>query len=89
MSDTTFTLGLFVVIAVLVGVWLSKRGDNTRTVITGPSKMDIDEQRERFLAMTVAELKKYIASKGRTGRLPSRKAEIVEVALQLWRAQPW
>lgn len=89
MSDTTFTLGLFVVIAVLVGVWLNKRGDNTRTVITGPSKMDIDEQRERFLAMTVAELKKYIASKGRTGKLPSRKAELAEVALQLWRAQPW
>jgi len=89
MNDTTFAIGLFVVIAVLVSVWLSKRGSNTRTVITGPAKMDVDEQRERFLAMTVAELKKYIASKGRTGKLPSRKAELAEVALQLWRAQPW
>lgn len=89
MNDTQFTLGLFLVLAIAVGIWLSKRGENTRTVITGPAKMDVDEQRERFLAMTVAELKTYIASKGRTGRLPSRKAEIVEVALQLWRAQPW
>jgi len=89
MSDTILVVGLFVIVAVLAGMRTKKRGENTRTVITGPSKMEIDEQRERFLAMTVAELKKYIASKGRTGKLPSRKAEIVEVALQLWRAQPW
>ena len=25
----------------LVGIWLSKRGENTRTVITGPAKMDV------------------------------------------------
>lgn len=89
MSDTQLTLGLFLVIAIAVGIWLSKRGENTRTVITGPAADEVEAQRERFSAMTVAELRKYIASKGRTGRLPSRKADIVEVALQLWRAQPW
>lgn len=89
MNDTMFTLGLFAVIAVLVGVWLSKRGENTRTVLTGPSKEEIEIQRERFTALTVKELKQYIKTKGHVGRLPTKKVEIVEVALQLWRAQPW
>lgn len=89
MNDTLFTYGVFLAIAIAVGIWMSKRGENSRTVITGPSKTEVEEQRERFLAMTIAELRTYIASKGRTGRLPSRKAEIVEVALELWRAQPW
>ena len=89
MSDTDigFVIGLIVVVA--VGYWFSNRGKNVRYVSSGPSKEAIAEQKEIFSKMTVAELKTYIATKGRTGRLPSRKADIADVALQLWITQPW
>tara|TARA_R110000796_G_scaffold92968_1_gene197344 strand:+ start:5014 stop:5283 length:270 start_codon:yes stop_codon:yes gene_type:complete len=89
MSDTHFVYSFFLLIVVVVGVWVSRRGRNTRTVITGPSKEEREVQREVFSAMTIAELKVYIASKGRTGRLPTLKAQIVEVALGLWSVEPW
>ena len=84
MSDTVITVGLFVVIAVLVGVWYSKRGDNVRYVSSGPSKEEIAAQQERFSKLTIKELKKYIQSKGRAGRLPSKKADLVHLALACW-----
>lgn len=94
MSDTTLTIGLFVIVAVLVGVWLSKRGENTRTVITGPTAEEIDAQRLALAAMTVKELKVFIQLKRQSlgfpaDRLPTKKADLVESALQLWVLQPW
>lgn len=95
MSDTTLTIGLFVIVAVLVGVWLSKRGENTRTVITGPTAEEIDAQRSALTdMMTVKELKVFIQLKRQSfglpaDRLPTKKADLVESALQLWVLQPW
>jgi len=89
MSDTAIAVGIFVVIAVLVGVWYSKRGENVRYVSSGPSKEEIAAQKERFSALTIKELKTYIQTKGKSGRLPTKKADLVEVALQLWTGQPW
>jgi hypothetical protein len=89
MSDTVITVGIFLVSAVLVGIWYSKRGDNVRYVSAGPSKEEIAAQRERFSNLTIKELKKYIQTKGKSGRLPTKKADLVEVAIGLWTGQPW
>jgi len=94
MSDTTLTIGLFVIVAVLVGVWLSKRGENTRTVLTGPSEEAKEAERALLNAMTVKELKVFIQLKRQSlgfpaDRLPTKKADLVESALQLWVLQPW
>jgi len=94
MSDTTLTIGLFVIVAVLVGVWLSKRGENTRTVITGPTAEETEAHRLELAAMNVKELKVFIQLKRQSlgfpaDRLPTKKADLVESALQLWVLQPW
>lgn len=94
MSDTTLTIGLFVIAAVLIGVWLSKRGENTRTVLTGPTAEAKEAERLLLADMTVKELKVFIQLKRQSlgfpaDRLPTKKADLVEAALQLWVLQPW
>jgi len=94
MSDTLLTVGIFAVVAVLVAVWMKNRGKNSRTVLTGPSAEQIEAQRVEFTKMTVKQLRDYIQQKRMVlgipaGRMPNRKAELVEYALELWRSQPW
>lgn len=94
MSDTVITIVVFGLVFAGVLYWMSKRGEGKRTVLTGPSAEQIASQREVFSSQTVKELQKYIQMQRiklgiPAGRTPTRKAEVIELALELWRRQPW
>ena len=94
MNDTVITIVVFGLVFAGVLYWMSKRGEGKRTVLTGPSAEQIASQREVFSSQTVKELQKYIQMQRiklgiPAGRTPTRKAEVIELALELWRRQPW
>ena len=83
MSNEIVALVLFVVVIGLV-LFFKGSDKNIRTVLNGPSRQDKEKQRSVFAKMTVPEIKKYIQSKGKSGRLPTKKAELIDIALHLW-----
>lgn len=97
MNDTIFPFVVFGIVFAAVLYWMSKRGEGKRTVLTGPSADhadQIEKQREFFSVQTVKELQKYIQMQRiklgiPAGRTPTRKAELIEMALALWQRQPW
>ncbi len=94
LSNTLFEVGIFSVVGVFFVLWLKNRGKNSRVVLTGPSAEQIETQRIAFTKMTVKQLRDYIQQKRMVlgipaGRMPDRKAALVEYALELWRSQPW
>ena len=94
MNNMVPVIFLFIGVVVLDGIWFSKRGKNTRTVLTGPTADQIAEQRLKFQSMTVAQLKEYIQQKRMdmgyaATRTPTIKSDLVEEALGLWTARPW
>lgn len=94
MNDTVITFVVFGLVLAGVLYWMSKREEGKRTVLTGPSAEQIERQREVFSSQTVKELQKYIQMQRiklgiPAGRTPTRKAEVIEAALELWRRQPW
>jgi len=47
--------------------------------------IDLKQRQEKFFeTQTIPELKNYIQSKGYSGKIPSIKADFVNVALRLW-----
>lgn len=94
MNDTIIPFVVFGIAFAAFLYWMSKRGEGKRTVLTGPSAEQIASQREVFSSQTVKELQKYIQMQRiklgiPAGRTPTRKAEVIELALELWRRQPW
>jgi hypothetical protein len=101
MSDNVIVVGIILVIVavIIMNKKSNTKSTGKDTTPVKPSKPVVDRhaesiavQRDMFSKMTVAQLKVYVKeNKSKlgesTGRMPTKKAELIEAAMQIF--QSW
>ena len=85
MENQEIVVVVLGIMVVLLCVVFAERGKSRKKVkIKAPSTHDVNKKRAELAKMKVGELKTLVAEGG-TERVPTRKQDLIEIALKDWK----
>ena len=86
MENQEIVVVVLGIMVVLLCVVFAERGKSRKKVkIKAPSTNDVHKKRAELAKMKVVELKTLVIKGGNTERLPTKKQDLIEIALKDWK----